>query len=1047
MNIRDNKKSYLLEFILLNLLLFISLITTAQEVYVKGKVVDVEGHSLPGVSVRIQGTTIGTVTNFDGDYQLKVTEGNVLVFSFIGLVDKTFTVGKNTTIDVTMEEDINELNEVIVIGYGEVEKREVSTAMSPVDMTEATKSVSSNVEQMLSGRVAGVAVSTTDGEPGGAVNISVRGMGSITQGNTPLYVVDGFPYDGGMDSIDPNDIKSIEVLKDASATAIYGSRGANGVVLITTKGGLDDGEKLSVTYDIKIGRNEMDGRLSMMKPYDFVKYQLDTQDSESNRQYFQEGVDENGVPYRFQTLNDYIGYDGIDWQNEVFKPTSLQSHNITASGGTKKTRYRFSYGFFDEKGLFVNSGFKRNNLRLKINSQQKKWLKVDADVAYTASVKHGVGTSGNSDRFNQLYQIASYRPTGGNMVTDEELKTQFVDPAREDESGNVLFNPIISVENTQQEQKRDQLIFNGGVKIDFTKKLHFNSRAGIRLLNREDILFYKQKTRQGFNNGPYGSVTDQKQATWFNSNYMNYANTFNNHKISMVIGAEFEQRTIQSMQTGSKGLPTDGLGRWGLDYGTVLEAPISSYLDYRRMSGFARFNYSFKNKYIINGVIRADGSSKFTNKWGTFPALSVAWRAGDEQFIQDLNIFSNLKIRASWGQNGNDNIPDFQSVTQLGEVSNAIINGAIAPGVGVSNVANPNLTWETSEQINIGLDAGFFQDRITVTADWYRKTNKDLLLKAQQPYYWGGVGDVYKNVGTVRNDGIELSISSVNIAKKDFKWETTFNFTTINNQVMALSGEDRMFFYASFSSNYPANNYIAQVGQPIGQMWGFRHDGLYQQDDFTYNHNTQKYELKEGVPGIASIAQVQPGYEKYKDLNGDNVIDDNDMTVIGNALPDFFGGFNNSLTYKNIDFSIFFRYQIGHDILNATRLVTSDPSVQQSYNKHVDVANRWTPENPNTNIRSTDARDDKLTDRYVEDGSFIRLENITLGYTLPKKISERVYIQRLRLYTSLQNVFTWTNYSGMNPDVNTRGHATTAGVDWGAYPVSKRYTLGLNVTF
>ncbi|SHE81914.1 TonB-linked outer membrane protein, SusC/RagA family [Mariniphaga anaerophila] len=1060
-------KSKFIRFFLINLFLIALFIPGyGQGLIIKGIVTSEQGETLPGVNVVVQGTTSGTVTGIDGNYSLNVPNPaeDVLMFSFIGFETQYIQVAGKTNIDVVMETSYNELDEVIAIGYGTVRKRDLTGSVASADVAELAKAPVSNLAEALNGRVSGVQVQTTEGAPGAEVKIRVRGGGSITQSNEPLYIIDGFPTEGGLSLLDPSEIESIDVLKDASSTAIYGARGANGVILITTKGGKVG--KTRVNYDAYFGVKQLAKKLDVLSPYEFVllDYERNLGDASVMESWF------NRYGSFADIQSNYANRPGIDWQDEVFgSPVNNQYHKVSISGGTENTKYNLSYSVNDDQGIMVNSGFKRNSANFNFDHKVSEKLKASASIRYTDQTFYGMGTSSQGSRFNKLEHIVRYRPTIGIKGSDEDLVNLDEDPIYLDDSGNVMQNPLASAEAEHKETETRVLSMNAKLDYNLFKGLTYTLTLGMRTSDqRREIFNGARSVTAKRSGGPSGSLRHTDRRGYSYSNVLNYNKRIQKkHKINLMVGQEEVYNEGRWFEASSNQFPNDDIGLADLSLGTLPGIPASYEEDDRLLSFFGRANYAYQDKYLFTATMRADGSTKFGsgNKYGYFPSASIAWRAVEEEFIKSLDLFSNLKFRLSYGIAGNNRIPNYQSLALLGSDYYAIQN---TPQISVASTVlpNPDLKWETTVSRNFGVDLGFLDQRIQLTAEAYQTNTKDLLLRAQIPLT-SGYSSMILNVGETRNKGFELNLNTVNVSSRNFEWRTNFNISFNKNKVVALTDGSDSFLYAS-DWGLVGNDYIVKVGEQIGSMYGYQTDGLFQVEDFNYDAATGKYTLKEGIPYDPNW-YPEPGFWKIKDISGpdgepDGIIDPNDRSIIGNASPIHYGGITNSFSYKNFDLSVFLNWSYGNDIYNANKINYTNYS-GPSKNTLANVKDRWISIDGNGN-RVTDptilaelnkgaimpvyngsGANNMLHSWGIEDGSFLRINNVSLGYTLPKSVLTKLSISNLRVYTTVYNIHTFTNYSGYDPEVSTReSSGVTPGVDFGAYPKSRSIVFGVNLS-
>lgn len=1033
-------------FTLLALMLTICLY--AQESSVKGVVVDETNTPLIGATVQVKGTSAGAVTDIDGNFTLKMKKGNTLVISYIGYKTQEVKYTGQPSVSIKMTPDNQSLDEVVVVGYGAMKRSDLTGSVASVAVKDIEGFQSSSIAGALGGQVAGVQITSTDGTPGAGFSINIRGVGTLTGDSSPLYIVDGFEVES-IDHLSNSDIESIEILKDASSSAIYGARAANGVVLITTKSGKVG--RPVVSYNGSASYRNISKKLDVLSPYEFVKLQ-----GEVNEQYlssyYKEGVDDDGNPYRYQSLDDYIGDKGVDWQDQTFNATWSQDHNISVTGGNNDTKYTASFSRYIENGIFKNSGFDKTTAKVRFNQKMTKNLTLDATISYAQTNRKGVGTSADSGRFNMLAQILSARPTPGLRMTIDEFLDAAIDPEML-ETGESLaqVNPVKQAESVTNDRRSELWSGNASLTWQIIKGLTFKTAGTYNTTNNRTDIFYKNGSKEAYRNGesPYGRTQMGRDVRWTNYNNLTWKQKIKKHQYDVMLGHEVSYRSTEYLLGEAMDFPFDNLGNNNLGLGATPSRVESSYSDKMLLSFFARGNYNYDNRYLFTATVRADGSTVFSkkNKWGYFPSFSAAWRVSEEAFMKNVRWISNLKVRLGWGTVGNDRISNYLSMDLYSSSKYGVGNNTVTV-LTPKQLKNSNLKWEGSTTTNFGIDLGLFDNRLNVTADLFVKNTKDLLLE-QSLAHVTGFGSQMQNIGKIQNKGIELSLNSTNIQTKGFTWQTNFNISFIKNTLKGLaSGVESMYARSGFDSNFTAYDYIATVGQSLGLIYGYEFDGIYQSSDFNRTPSGQLV-LKEGVTNNARYnGTLQPGVVKYKDQDGDGVITTNDRTVIGNAMPKWYGGITNTLNFKGVDFSFMFQFNYGNDIYNATRIYATQ-SRSGRRNMLAEVADRWSPTNASNKVPSYDGYiTNDVYSRFVEDGSFLRLKNVTLGYTLPHKWVRKFHASKLRVYGTAQNLFCVTKYSGYDPEVNSASsNPMTPGLDWGAYPKSRVFTFGIDLQF
>ncbi|TLX75773.1 TonB-dependent receptor [Labilibacter sediminis] len=1007
---------------------------------VTGTVIDEgTGDALPGVTIRVKGKTEGTITDYNGNYSVRVSEKDVLVFSFIGMVSQEVPVGLKKIINVNLKSDLEQLEEIVVTGYGTTKAKDVTGSIKSIKLENIEDNASASVDEMLQGRLAGVRLSKAEGAPGQAMTFEIRGSNSITGNSDPLYIVDGFPIDDPtyITTIAPEDIERIDILKDASATAIYGSRGSNGVVIITTKSGSDDSiTKITVNAQSGVSIIPEDRHLGVLSAYEFVKLQ---QELGSNA---------------YGNAEEYRGVDGINWQEEIFEPGMFNRVNASMRAGNDLTKLFSSVGYVNEGGTLINSGFERYTGRLKVDHKISKSVDVGINTAYTHTEYTGMKVSTAS--VSAIKSAIMFRPVLPISEDDQE--------DLEEEINAGYYPPDKTLENTDRLDTRDVIQLNTFLNIKLAKQLKFRTTFGYTVDFQSQKLFYNLGTNQAdrTSDGIRGSIKDSKRTKWINENTLTYNLNRKNHKLNVLAG--FTLQDDRRFNTGLENtqFPFDDFGYYDMSLGNSPKIPTSGLTNTRLMSGLGRINYTYKDKYLLTASIRADGSSKFptNNKFGYFPSFAFAWRAIEEGFIQNLDVFSNLKFKVGFGTTGNNRVGAFDHlVTYTTGNGYYFGNSNYYNGVYQGSLSNTNLKWETTQQYNAGVEMGFFKNRVIVDAEVYYKLTDDLLLDALIPLSIGFSG-VKENQGSISNRGLELSLQTVNIHNKNFKWTSSFNISFNRNEVRKLSeGETERLYNPNVGGIYSEENiYGLFVGEPVGLMYGYKMDGIYQVDDFIQDPATGEIRLKEGVTDIQHTAgTLGPGLPKYADLNKDGIVNEDDRTIIGNPNPLHHGGFQNSFTYKNIDLAFLFTWSYGNDIFNGNRAVFGVSGTQRNRNLLDEVANRWTYDNPieygvwavpnNTHSYLTVHAGKKMSDFWIEDGSYLRLKNIALGYSLPKRLLKNSPIESVRFSATVDNLFVLTKYSGYDPEVSVKNEALKKGIDYSAYPKGQTFTFGLNMTF
>ena len=1040
---------------------------SAQDLTVEGVVKDASGLTLPGVNVIEKGSKNGVSTDFDGKYKLKLTNSKAtLEFSFIGFTTQSVAVAGKSKINIVLAEEANNLNEVVVVGYGTVKKSDLTGAVSTISGSDLRKTPVASVAEALTGRLAGVNVTSSEGSPDSEIKIRVRGGGSLTQDASPLYIVDGFPVNS-LSDISSSDIENMTVLKDASSTAIYGSRGSNGVIIVTTKKGKDG--KMQVNFNSFFGMKKLAKEIDVLSPADFVNWQyeyalIEKGSTESYEQYFG----------NWQDRDLYDGIKSNNWQKQIYGRTGeVKSYDLGIRGGSEKINYNFNYARYDEKAIMVGSDFQRNNLALALNNKASDKIDLSFTMRYSDTEIEGGGANEQSENptDSRLRHAVGYAPIPMPGLTTE-------DPDEADSS--YLVNPFVAVSDTDRLQKRKNFNILGSFSWKIIENLQFKTDLGLDNYNYLDYRFYGRSTYYARTNpsvenigSPSLLTTDRKDTRFRNANTLNYdfkKILGKNHDLKVLVGEEMIDYRRNDVSSTIEGYPDF----FDLDQSIRLTSQGAPRIvdnfyfpDDKLLSFFGRVNYDYKDRYLFTATYRADGSSKFLgdNKWGFFPAAAVAWKISEESFLKDVSWVNSLKVRLSYGESGNNNIPTGQTVQSYEADNSTWINGQgnyWAPSV---VLANPDLKWETTVTQNLGLDFDFFKGRINGSLEAYKNLTKDLLVNF--PVTGTGYTSQYRNMGEIQNTGFEATLNVVALEKKDYGLNFSFNIGVNKNRINSLGTMSNFEARTDWASTAIGSDYLVKVGSPIGLMYGYKNDGRYEVSDFDYASG--EYTLKSGVAnGSELLGTIQPGKMKLKDLNNDGVIDETDRTVIGNANPDFTGGFVLNANAYGFDLSASFNFSVGNDVYNANKIeytTAGDNGQYRNLGAEMATGNRWTNIDPvsgqlvtdpaaltelnaNTNMWSPNMKSYVFSDWAVEDGSFLRLNTLTLGYTAPKDLTSKLGVSKLRFYFTGTNVFILTNYSGPDPEVSTRRRTPlTPGVDYSAYPRSRQLVFGLNLNF
>ena len=1046
---------------------------------VKVTVTDETGEPVIGASVLEKGTQNGGITDIDGVFNLSLKKGNQIVVSYIGMKTQTVDAKGKTAINVVLKDDATGLEEVVVIGYGSVRKKDITGSVATVN-SEAIQAVPvANASEALTGKMPGVQITSTEGSPDAEVKIRVRGGGSITQSNEPLYIVDGFPVDGISD-IPANDIEDITVLKDASSTAIYGSRGANGVILVTTKSG--QAGKVKVSYNAYYSWKKIAKTLDVLNPYDYAKWQ-----------YELALLKNNNDPKKISSYTDYFGeyadidlYDGIagnDWQDITFGRTgNTFNHNININGGSDNIKYAFSYAHMNDKAIMIGSSFKRDNFSLKLNTKPTKRTTLDFQARYAITDIVGGGANeatGSYDTDRRLAYSVIYTP----------IPLANLDPTAgtDDDLGN-LYNPVTAAYDNDRKKQRKNLNIAGAFGWEVIDNLRLKTEFGYDDYNEYDQRFWGMTTyyiknvpASGNQNKPAISLTDTKRHRFRNTNTINFdfkkILNSEDHSLNVLVGHEYIITKKHANQDIVHGFPVDydAATAWKLtSQGVPFTVDDSYSADDKLLSFFGRLNYNYLDRYLLSATFRADGSSKFSesNRWGYFPSVALAWRISAEPFMESTKSWlTDLKLRLSYGTAGNNNIPVGQLVQLYENRATSWVNGISNYWAPSKTMANPDLKWETTITRNVGLDFTLWNGKLNGSFEAYINTTKDLLI--QFPTSGTGYDNQYRNMGETQNKGFEFSFTYHIINKKDWGIDLSANIGFNKNEIKTLGIMNDFGWNTAWASTEIGQDYLIAVGHPLGEIQGYVSDGRYEVSDFDhYDASTDTWVLKEGIADASSVVgKVRPGSMKIKNLTDaegkENIIGNEDITTIGNVNPDFFGGFNLNVRAYGFDLAANFNYSVGNKEYNANKIMYTQTGKYQ-YRNMIDImadGARWTNLDPETGLLSNDpvrlaelnanttmwspyTSKMILTDWAIEDASFLRLNTLSLGYTIPQSLTNRIGITNLRFYATCYNVFTITNYTGYDPESDCiRKTALTPNVDYSGYPRSRSFVVGLNLNF
>lgn len=1041
----------------------------AAQVTVTGVVTDEAGEPLIGATVLEKGKQNGAATDIDGNFKFNVSSSNAtLMVSYVGYATQEVKLNGKTNLTIVLKEDSQVLEDVVVVGYGTQKKSDITGSVASLSEAQMKQSIVTNADQMLQGKVAGVQVTQNSGAPGGATSVRIRGASSLNSSNEPLYVIDGVPMSGSSDiggfdwmggsngqtkvnplaAIAPSDIVSIDVLKDASACAIYGAAGANGVVLVTTRRG--SAGHTNVTYDGYVAWQQVAKRLDMMDLREYALYQ---------QQLLAEGVLNKG---NFDSTYSDISLlgKGTDWQDEIFRTAFMQSHQVSVTGGNEKTVYAMSGGWMQQDGTIIGSDFSRFNTRFNIDNNFTKWLKIGGALAYTRTDETITRNDGSDGVIMQAMTMMPSVPVydyDGNWAGPNTV------------NGASTWNPVALAMMTNNTLLRQKINGNFYVSADFLKHFTFRAEYAFDASQNQNKSFIP-RYQFGLVSNDINQMMQREDHNffWMQKDYLTYNQTFNEkHDVTAMVGFEVSKGSWNGTQFIKNNFTSDNIHIMGSDGDFVSNTGWSDANS--SASVFARVNYGFDNRYLLTATVRRDGSSKFgpKNKWGTFPSVALAWRLIQEKWLQDVNWISNLKLRLGYGKVGNSNISTYLYGSSLQTILTPM-GSAYIP----SNLSNPNLKWEASEQYNVGLDFAAFSNRLELTVDGYIKQTQDLLMQTFVPSHigsnsWGEINTPYANIGKTRNVGIDVQINARPVITRDFMWSSSLTLSHNRNKIVALN-DDSQRIYGNIDWWAPFQTVtMFAVGQPMGVFYGYETEGLFQSEADILGHASQTGSKEPYSNKIDKVSGAWIGDLKFKDQNGDGVINDADQKIIGDPNPDLTFGFTNTFSWKNFELNVGLTGQIGGDILNWARYRTEGLSSIWD-NQAVSVLNRAQTEkiDPNgsddiSNLQlakghngiprfsNLDANgNQRMSDRWLEDASYLRIQNISLTYNLPEKWAKKVFMQSARIYFNVQNVYTFTNYSGYDPEIGTFNQSSLLqNIDRGRYPTPRTYTIGLNLSF
>ena len=1012
---------------------------TFAQTTVSGTVTDAESNAgMPGVNVIVKGMVTGTVTDVEGKYSLNVPgNSNVLVFSSVGYETAEIEINGRSVIDVFMQPDLQSLSEVVVIGYGTVKKSDLTGSVSSIKGESVKEFPVTSVDQAIQSRAPGVQVTQASSAPGGGVSVRIRGANSINSGSEPLYVIDGFPIypnngvygtddaEGGVNgnrrpgnvlaSINPNDIESIEILKDASGTAIYGSRGSNGVVLITTKRGKAGESKID--YDGSVSFQRVANRIDRLNGREFATYLNTLEESQG------------GAPIYTPAEIDAIG-EGTDWLDEVLQTGMIHNHQLSFSGGSEKTRYALVGNFHQNEGIIKETDFKRFGIRLNLdNSVLNDRMNISSSWSFNRTISNNAPTDRGGPG-GIIITALGLDPTLPVRNADGEFNLASYD-------GRFFINPVQELAFVTDRDFTNRVLGNTAFTFKIIDNLNFKTSIGADLLNADRVSFFPvNNSRLGREREGEITNASRNSANILNENILTFNKQLTpDHFIDVVAGYTFQKEVNRFNIATTRGIPAATVDQATLQGGADIQIPNSNRREWILKSFLGRVNYNFKERYLFTFTFRRDGSSRFgeENKWANFPSVALGWRIAEENFFQNSALsssISSMKLRTSWGITGNSEIPVFNSLANLRE-RNYVFNDQLVLGLADDRLGNPDLKWESTTMFNIGLDISFLQNRLNLTADYFFNETEDLLLLVSIPASLG-FESILKNSGTLENKGFELGLNYVVLDSKDLKWDISGNVSILRNEITDL-GSSTPFFSESTSGHLGVEGSWVEAGNPIGVWRGYRYTGIFQS--------------QEEIDTNPSRSGDKPGYPRYQDTDGNGEITPDDFVIIGDPNPDFTWALNSTVRYKNFDFSFFFRGVHGNEVRNLQASELGD-GVQKINQLSTILSDSWTPTNTGASRPVIDANRDfansyRDSDYFIEDGSFIRLQNVLLGYTLPVTNS---FIRNARVYVSAQNPFVITDYSGFDPEVNNQGQDNlNRADDYDAYPRARIFTVGVNL--
>jgi TonB-linked SusC/RagA family outer membrane protein len=1027
---------------------------------ITGRITDDTGAPMPGVTIVVQGTTSGTITDADGRYTIDAAEGQLLIFSFIGYQTTTRVLSGATVIDVQMFVEENNLQEFVVVGYGTIQKKDITGSVSAINSNQIKDQQVVSLDLAMAGQMAGVVVSQSTGAPGGGASVRIRGAGSLSAGNEPLYVIDGFPvtndYDqrnNPLNTINPADIDNIQVLKDASATAIYGSRGSNGVILITTKSGKVGASRID--FNLSTGVQQVEKLVDVLNAREFAQYINESR----NNAWVNSGlgrlpsdpnsVRQNNVMYLLPDVlsNPESLGEGTNWQKEIFRTARMNNYQLNFSGGNDKTKYFISAGYLEQEGIIINSDLKRYSFRANVESQMNKRVKVGANITPSYTFSNQSLAEGNWQGGGIIQTAIAAAP----HLTPYDADGNYTKVTGQGIGLSEVDNPVKIAKEYFHQQGTLRLLGTAFTEISLIDNLKFKTLVGGDIRNFQEDIFSNSLINPNSVNltkPAIGTNSTSQTRNWLAEFTLNYAKTVGKHNFNAVLGYTAQSELLEFNRITGTNFPNDNIKT--VNAAGLITSAFNTKEEWSLLSYLSRLNYNFDDRYLLTATVRRDGSSRFgvDNRWGFFPSVSLGWRISEENFMNEVDWISELRLRASSGLTGNNFISNYGAIGLTGPENYplGLNGGAVVNGIRLANIPNSTLGWERNRQTDLGLELGLLQNRFYLSADYYQKRTSDLLLNVPVPTLTG-YSNALQNIGEILNKGFEFTVTSRNSVGA-FKWTTDINFSTNDIRVTAL-GPDGSPIISRQATSASSPTHITQIGSQPGSFYGYQVIGVYQ--------NQQDIDSSPVIRNGNGTVQSKPGQLKFADINGDGVINASDRTILGDPFPDFTYGLTNIFNYKNLDFSFTLQGVQGFEVLNLARRYYANYS--GTYNVLRSASNGWKSESDqgdgvspqiDRNFNSIAGSNvvNNVTSLFVEDGSFLRIRNITLGYNLSSSMLQKLKLASARLSFTVQNAYTFTKYEGFNPEVSAQGGSPLVpGVDAGGYPLARSFMFGLNVGF